>query len=387
MNDGYVYRVDASTGACVWKTYIGRTTATTINFPGCTGGVPAAQIQCPQEHGGTVAFLSGGPGADATTTDFYVPTAYDSVVTGDDPDACGTTSDNRLYALNAATGAPDWVFNADPTSPTPYAATDTPPYQVAAIVGDPVPDMWADDCSPGNRNEVLVGTVDPGTGQDTLLSVSAAPGTQGQLLWSTAGGDIQNPLFPAWGQAKTCGHVYATTTSGDFETIGITPGACGGAAVPCFVGASLPLFTFSGQLGGTQMLWDSSSPTFGKLVVANDSTVYILSDDGPSTSIYCTAQTLQAQFPTLSYAPTALGRSAWFGANDRNGNPAIVGLEVPATAPPAPFDCGASFAAFPQAGTVGEIDTDINFATGARVMYAAVNGAKGSSVVVANFTE
>jgi hypothetical protein len=83
----------------------------------------------------------------------------------------------------------------------------------------------------------------------------------------------------------------------------------------------------------------------------------------------------------------ALQQSVWFGATKTDGTNALVGLEIPLVAPVAPYDCGTSYAATTLPGTVGEIETDIDNATGARVIYDAVAGASESSVIVANFTE
>ncbi|HEY2517491.1 MAG TPA: hypothetical protein VGI39_41745 [Polyangiaceae bacterium] len=388
MSDSYVYRVDAQTGECVWKTYIGRTTAATINFPGCTGEVPAEEIQCPNEPTGAVTFLSGTVGSDAASTLFFIPTDYDQVAAGDDPPECGTLVDNRLYALNAADGAPAWVFNVDLTSPTPFATNETPPYPVAGIVGDIDNDtgLW-DECATVARNRLIFGTIDPGTGQDTLYSIyTDTPGTPGQVEWSANEGDIQAPLFPAWGRAATCGHLYTTTTDGNLHALGTTVDSCGGSAPPCELGKKQPVFLGSNQLGFTQMFWDTSSPLFGKLLVASEATISVLDDQGAGLLPYCTAATVQSKFPTLTSVPTPLGSNLWFGANDRLNNGAVVSLAVPTTAPKAPFDCGSAITSFAQKGTVGDIDSDINMATGARVLYAAVNGSQGSSVVVANYS-
>jgi hypothetical protein len=383
MTDSYVYRIDAQTGECVWKTYIGRTTATTIHFPGCAGGVPAAEIQCPKENGAAYAFLSSSGGADAASTQFFVPTAYNEVAAGDDPPECGTVVDNRLYALNAATGAPQWVFNVDMTQAAPYATNESPPYPVNGIVGDVDNDtgLW-DGCSAVARNRIIFGTIDAQTGQDTLYSVfTDTPGAPGQVEWSAYVGDVQAPLFPAWGRAESCGHLYATT-DGNFQTMGTTPAACGSATVPCSLmqGVQLPLSATS-----TNMFWDSSSPLFGKLLVANSSTIYVVSDDGPTTTLYCTADALESRFPVINGAPQPLGSNVWLGATAPTGS-SVVSLAIPTTKPGAPYDCGSQITAFPQSGTVGGITSDINFATGARFLYAPVNGKSGASVVVANYS-
>jgi len=398
MSDSYVYRFDAKTGACVWKTFIGRTTATTINFPGCTGSVPASEIQCPNEVGGTLGFLSMTPSADALSSmasadwTVFAPTDYDEVSSGSDPTACGTTTGNRLYALNAATGAPSWVFNKNPSTTTPYALDASPTYAVAGVVGGSDADTYPDGCANSpNRLQVLFGTMDPGTetpgSQPTLFAISTATGTAGTPNWSAYEGDLQAAFAPAFGQATTCQHLYATTAAdGLFETIGYSQAACGQAAVPCQISPPMSLFVLTPQQGDVYMLWGSNA-LFGKVVVSDQSTVYVLSDNGSSTSLYCSSQKLQATFPTMTSDAVALQQSVWFGATKTDGTNALVGLEIPLVAPVAPYDCGTSYAATTLPGTVGEIETDIDNATGARVIYDTVAGASESSVIVANFTE
>jgi outer membrane protein assembly factor BamB len=223
MSDGYVYRWDAETGACVWKTYIGRTTATVIHFPGCVGEIAPSDVQCPNESdaaGGELTATIDNDMGSASASTIFVPTAYAEVAAGGDVDACGTPSGNRVYALNAATGEPSWVFNTDTTSQTPYAA-QTSPYAVGPIFGTPVRDTWDDGCSGGvNRAQLIVGAADPG-GQDTLFAISTAVATGGALNWSGAAGDIQTSLAPGLLGYTMCHHLYANTASGgSFETIG-----------------------------------------------------------------------------------------------------------------------------------------------------------------------
>ncbi|HEY2513123.1 MAG TPA: hypothetical protein VGI39_19780 [Polyangiaceae bacterium] len=393
MTDDYVYAIDGRTGECVWKTYLGRTTATTINFPGCTGGVAPEDIQCPNESDGAgYAITEGDPSnpnaypTAAASSLVFVTTNYASAAAGDDPDFCGTTSGNRVYALRVDTGQPGWVFNTDPASPTPYAGTDTPPYLVDGIPGGVAFDMGWDWCSAdsGGRNQLVFGTPDPKTGQPTLFAVSAV---DGHLNWSGAGGDLTTLPMPYVGMSKSnCQHVYAATGDrGLFESFGITKEACGSSPVPCLL-SSLSLFTatpFNGYW--SSWFYDYSSPLYSKLVVADQSTIHVVSDTGSKLSLYCSASAVSAKYPTLG-VPLAAERSVWAGASDLAGNGVLLGLEVPSTPPSAPFDCGTSYTTLPLEGTAGFITTDIA-PTNARVIYVADQTPGGSSLVVANFTE
>jgi outer membrane protein assembly factor BamB len=265
-NDGYVFRIDASTGSCVWKSFVGRTTAAGVDVtPGCTGSVAAA---CAGDQVvGTPAVRFGATESDAIV---YVGTRYATSGGG----GCGTTSRNRVYALNAVTGDPVWVFNAPGVNDYRNLAG---PYSMSYVAEGVFPDVWDDGCGePGIRDRIYVGS-NGGTG--TLWGLDALTGA---FVWTASIGGVRVTPILSYNAAR-CERLYVGQTAGRVRAYGITATACGGGAVPCLI--------WSRNTSGAVQLNPAVAqygPDIGKIYVTNNNRMQVFIDNGASASTVCT---------------------------------------------------------------------------------------------------
>ncbi|MEK6608255.1 MAG: hypothetical protein AABZ30_11380 [Myxococcota bacterium] len=295
-NTGYVFRINPDTGACVWKTFIGRTSAAgaTINFPTgdgtCPGSVTAACSGDQAVAQPTVRFNVVGGAYVESGSIVYAPTRYATTGPG-----CGTTTRNRIYALDAVTGAPVWVFNrfASPNDYNNPAATVLPPYNLSFISGAVLPDVWDDACGAAGIRDVIYAGSTTATTQSTLWAINA---NSGALVWSTTvGGLVTAPVLSY--NSALCERLYvgtdaSSTTAANksrLKSIGLTSTVCGVNPVPC------TLWT-SGTTGNAAF---NSAVTLnfsavnagahaGKIVVTSNKTLTIVQDNGATSADVCT---------------------------------------------------------------------------------------------------
>jgi outer membrane protein assembly factor BamB len=290
-NDGYVFRIDADTGSCVWKSFVGRTTAAGVDVtPGCTGSVTAA---CAGDQVvGTPAVRFGATESDAIV---YVGTRYATTGSG-----CATTSRNRVYALNAVTGDPVWVFNAPGVNDYRNAAG---PYNMSYVAEGVFPDVWDDGCGePGIRERIYVGS-NAGTG--TLWALDALTGA---FVWTAAIGGVRVTPMLSYNAAR-CERLYVGTMDKLVRTYGVTSTACGGGSVPCLI--------WDQATSGTVRLNPAVAQygaDIGKIYVSNANRLQVFVDNGASSSTVCTYNPPGSP-PDVKAAPALTGEKVYVGLN------------------------------------------------------------------------
>jgi outer membrane protein assembly factor BamB len=173
-SDGAVYGLSPSTGATIWSRSLRRPTCAADSI-GCP---PVAQLF--DESG--CAFQSALPGTDLV----FVGTRY----------GCGTTTANRVYALDAGTGAIRWVHNL-----TQSYVYD----QVTGLAADPARDLV-----------YLTAANTLAVSQPTVAALSTINGTR---LWAANLGAIATE--PVVGKTG----VFVVTTHGVIHKLAFETGA------------------------------------------------------------------------------------------------------------------------------------------------------------------
>ncbi len=255
-NDQYVYSLDATTGACNWRTYVGRTpsarTAAQLVDPApCTG----TDVVPPCGDSVTGA-LAVNVGASSAASLIYVPT-NDGAVTGSCP-----AGENRVYALNAATGVPTWTFNA----PADFTATSGG-NTVNTIKNGVYPDVYPDaNCAPAvTRNHVVFAD---SAGVAYILDANA-----GTLLNAGAPSFLTSPagVFEPQFSGGSCGAAYVADNGtggagqGNIRSVSIDPSGCPGGLLtntPCTIAETFPYGSYTAPIqfsvarGGNSVLAD-----------------------------------------------------------------------------------------------------------------------------------
>lgn len=191
-SDDYLYNIDALTGACNWRTYLGRGQGVgTITDTGCVTS------DYPNSCGDTVL---AEPALVYNTTE---SSAVVYIATSDSSSSCSGTA-NRIYAIDVATGAPVW---------TPYNYSGgTTIADVNYAVGPDV--VQEPDCA-SNRNQLVA--IDT-SGVVTLLNAST-----GALLGQTSGllgGSFQPAGLPELAYASNvCGAMFVAAKNGSSAEI------------------------------------------------------------------------------------------------------------------------------------------------------------------------
>ena len=307
-NTGYLFRIDPETGACVWKTFLGRTDATDIT-PGCTGSVTAA---CPGDM--VTATPAVRFGATENASMVYVGTRYTT-----SGGACATTSRNRFYALNAATGDPVWVFNSATGAGSPYRNANGST-AVDFIAEGAYPDVYEDGCgSPGIRDQLYVGADDQGS-QDTGWAINALTGSVVAL--GAIGGIQTTPILSF--NPQRCERLYVATKSSPLGlpalgAIGLTPAACGGGNSPCILWAT---FT-SGPVFLTPSVVQTGANR-GRILVTSNNRVQLFVDNGSNATASCSYGGTTGL--EVSSQPLILSTNGFAYVGQRDGRVAQVAL-------------------------------------------------------------
>lgn len=114
--NGEVYALDATTGRVIWKTRVGSLDAVVAGTPALAGGVLAVPVRDGKDgHDGRVYGLDAQTGQERWrySTDPRGP--VNSRLTSDGSLVYAYSLNQRLIALNAATGSPLWVCRTDQT--------------------------------------------------------------------------------------------------------------------------------------------------------------------------------------------------------------------------------------------------------------------------------
>ena len=281
-SDGFVYRIDAVTGACQWRASIARGSGVGVDYQvdnGCLNNF------IPNPCGDSVQLDPIGTYTGDDHTSLIIVGTRNGAL------SCGSaTVGNRVYAFRADDGTFVWKYDPEPG------------IKLGAITSL-YPDIYADGCST-QRNQIIVGSLAPtGGGTGALVTISAATGAQ--IAVDSASGfatavTSQNNL--AFNDGPRCGHLYSAGTSSVYLGTVTAAGSC--TTPPC------ELATFgSGSHSYSNV--SVSRAHHGQIVVRQDGNILLLRDTGTALALDC-SYTPPAANGNAAGDPGSLGDNFYF---------------------------------------------------------------------------
>ena len=283
--DGFVYRIDAVTGDCLWRSSIARGSGASTDYMvdnGCKNNF------IPNPCGDSIQLEPSETFTDDDHTTLIIVGTRNGAL------SCGsTTVGNRVYAFRADDGSFVWEYDPEPT------------IKLGAITSL-YPDIYADGCST-QRNQIIVGSLAPaGGGSGALVTINASTGAQIRV-------DSSSGFAPAvtsesnltFNDAPRCGHIYSAGTSAVFlGTVTATP-SC--TTPPCEI-------TTFGSGSHSYSNVSVSRTHLGQIVVRQDGNILLLNDNGTSLSLYC-SYTPPAANGNVAGDPGSFGDNFYFATS------------------------------------------------------------------------